>query len=192
MYIAFNGAQQLYYLYDRCIWPFSPMATAGRGNGLSLNTAPLMAETTNGRWALFLTMPSVVDYCGVIHCRAFASLSVLYGTLDSILFIVLFSHENSSSPPHSILGSYIPVRNINRKFHYGRFTLVLEAKLEPSNVTCARRQFPILHLRGILELSMCARRQFPILHLLGILELSMRATCPSHMRGRDSRMGYSD
>ena len=34
-----------------------------------------------------MTLPTVVAYCGVIHCRAFATLSILYGALDSILFI---------------------------------------------------------------------------------------------------------
>ena len=112
---------------------------------LSWNTAPLMAETTNARLAQFLTMLTVVEYCG-----GFASLSSLYGTLDSILFIVVCSHKNSSSPPHSILilGNHIPVRNIDRKFHHGRFTLVLEVKLGLSNITCALCQFPISYLLG--------------------------------------------
>ena len=98
-------------------------------NELTWNTAPLMAETTNAQSALFLTMPTAVEYCGVIHCRAFASLSILYSALDSILFIVLWSYEISSSPPHSILGIQIPVHNIDRKFNHGHFTLVLEPTL---------------------------------------------------------------
>ena len=133
---------------------------------------PLMSETTNARSARFLTMPSVVEYCGVIHCRAFASLSILYGTLDSILFIALCSNENSSSPPHLIMGNHIPVCHIDRKLYHGRFTLVFDAKLGSSNFTCSPRQF--------------------LIYYLGILELSMRATCPNHLRCRDRRVGYSD
>ena len=74
-----------------------------------------MAETTSGRLARFLTRPTVVEYSGVIHCGAFPSLSILYSALDSILFIALCSHENSSSPPHSTLGNHIPVCYIDRK-----------------------------------------------------------------------------
>ena len=62
-------------------------------NALYWNTAPHIIETTNARSALFLTIPAVVEYCGVIHCRAFPSLSILYVALDSILFTALCSHE---------------------------------------------------------------------------------------------------
>ena len=107
-----------------------------------------MAGTTDARAARYLTIPTAVEYCGVLHCGAFASMSILYGALDSILFIAVCSFENISSPPHSILDNHIPVRNIDRKFHPGRFKLVLEAKLGSSNVTCALRQFPIWYLFG--------------------------------------------
>ena len=137
-------------------------------NEISWNTAPLMAET-NAWSARFLTMPTVVEYCGVIHC---ASLSSLYDTLDSILFIVLCSHENSSSPSHSTLDNHIPDHNIDRKFHHGRFTLVLEMKLGSYNVSCALSS----------SYSIC----------LGILELFMHAMCPNHLRHRNHRMGYGD
>ena len=106
-------------------------------NELSWNTAPLMAETTTARSAQYLTMPTVVDYCGVMHCGTFASLSSLYSAMNSMFLIALCCHDNSSSPPHSILGNHIPVRHIDRNFHHGRFTLVLEAKLGWSNVACA-------------------------------------------------------
>ena len=112
-------------------------------NGLCWNIVPLMVEKNISRSARFLTMPTVVEYFGIIHCGAFASLSVIYGALDSILFIALCSHENSSSPPHSILGNHIPVCDNDRKLYHGRLTLVLEAKLGSSNVICALRQLPI-------------------------------------------------
>ena len=111
-----------------------------------------MASISSGKWAIlehsathgwnnqlawFLKMPAVVEYCGVIHCGAFVSLTVIYGALDSIPFIALCSYENSSSPPHSILGNNIPVHNIDGKFDHMHFTLVLEATLRLSNVTCA-------------------------------------------------------
>ena len=66
--------------------------------------------------------------------------------MDSVLFTALCSYENCSSPPRSILGNHIPVRNTDRKSHHGRFTLALEAKLGSSNVTCALRQFPVQYL----------------------------------------------
>ena len=118
---------------------------------LSSNTVPLMSETTNARSARFLTMSTVVEYCGVIHCGALASLSILYGSLDSILFIALCSNENSSSPPHSIMGNHNPVCNIDRKLYHGCFTLVLDAKLGSSNFTCSPRQFLIFGNSGVIH-----------------------------------------
>ena len=109
---------------------------------------PLMAETTKAQSGWFLTRPSVAEHCGVIHCGTFASLSILYSALDSILFTALCSHENSSSPPHSILGNHIPVCNIDRELHHGCFILALEAKRELSKVTSALRQFPTEYLFG--------------------------------------------
>ena len=130
-----------------------------------------MAEATNARSARFLTMPTVVECCGVRHCGEIVFLSILYGELDSILCISLCSYENSNSPPRLIVGNHTPDRNIDRKFHHGRFTLVLEAKLGSSNITCALR-----------------RRQF---HIVSVWEF-WSPTCPSHLRRRDRRMGYSD
>ena len=134
-----------------------------------------MAETTNARSARFLAMPTVVGYCGVSHplrgicvfvyslrwhlclCLfstvAFVSLSILYGALDSVHFIAFCFHENSSSPPNSILGNHIPVCNIDRKFHHGHFTLVLGAKLGSSNVTCALSTIP--HIVSVWEFWSC-------------------------------------
>ena len=138
---SINSLKEVYGLFRR--WRQSAAE-----NELSWNTAPLMAETTNARSVRFLTMPIVGECCAVIHCGAFASLSILYGALDSILFTALCSYENSSSPPHSILDNHIPVSNTDRKLHHGRITLVLEAKLESSNVTNALRQFLKLYLFG--------------------------------------------
>ena len=104
-----------------------------------------MAGTTNARSARFLPTSSSILWSQPLW--AFASLSVLYGTLDSILSIACCPYENSSSPPHSILGNHIPARNIDRKFHHGLLTLVLEARLGSSNVTCALR---VLHIFCIL------------------------------------------
>ena len=118
-------------------------------------------------------MPTVVEYCGVIHCGTFASLSILYGALDSVLFIALCSHENSSSPSHSIPGSHIPVCNIDRKFHHGRVHWSLNGSLGRSALRVPSDSSPC---------SIC----------LGILEVSMCAICPSHLRHQDRRMGYSD
>ena len=115
-------------------------------NESSWNTPALMAETTNVRLVRILTMPTVVEYCGVNHCGAFASLSSLYSALDAVLFIALCSNENSSSPPHLILGNHIPVRNIDGNFCQGHFTLVLEGKLGSSNMTCALRQLPMQYM----------------------------------------------
>ena len=142
-------------------------------NELSWITAPFMNETTNAQSARFLTVPTVVEYCGAIHCGAIASLSILYGALDSILFIALCSFENCSSPSYSILGNHIPVGNIDRKFIMD----VLYWSLKWS-LGC-----PTLHVPSDSS---------PYSICLGILKLSMRATCPSHLRHRDCRMGYSD
>ena len=62
---------------------FRPWRRSAAESELSRNTAPLMAETTNARSAGFLTMPTAVEYCGIIHCGAFASLSILLGACDS-------------------------------------------------------------------------------------------------------------
>ena len=51
--------------------PFSSIATVGTKNEFYWNIAKLMAETGNARSARFLTMPTVVEYCGVIHCGPF-------------------------------------------------------------------------------------------------------------------------
>ena len=135
---------------------------------------PLMAETTNNYVIGTVSgMPTVVEYCGVIHCGTFASLSILYGALDSVLFIALCSHENSSSPSHSIPGNHIPVCNIDRKFHHGRLQWSLKGSLG-----CPALRVP----SDSSPCSIC----------LGILEVSMCAICPSHLRRQDRRMGYSD
>ena len=112
------------------------------------------------------------DSSEIVVWGAFACLSLLYGALDTILFIVLCSHENNSSPPHSTLGTPIQVRNLDRKVNHGRFILVLEAKLGSSKVTRALSS----------PCSIC----------LIIVELSMCATCPGHLRRRDRWMEYSD
>ena len=108
--------------YAGYIYEYIALFVVGRRlaveNELSWNTAPLMAETTNVRSALFLTMPTVVEYCGIIHCGAFASLSIPYGAQDFILFISLCSYENNSSPPHWIPGNHIPVCNIDKKKNF--------------------------------------------------------------------------
>ena len=128
--------EYIYCLFRRWWW-------SAAENELSWNTALLTAETTNARVARFLTIPTGEEYSGVIHCGAFVFLFVLYSALDSILFIALCSHENSSSPLHWILGNHIPVCNTDRKFYHGRFTLVLEVKLGSSSITCALTEFPI-------------------------------------------------
>ena len=63
---------------------FSRWQQSAVENELSWNTMSLMAETSNTQLARFLTVPAVVEYCGVIHRGAFASLSSLYSALDSI------------------------------------------------------------------------------------------------------------
>ena len=73
-------------------------------NELSWNAAPLMAETTNAQSARFLIMPTVVEYCEVIHCGEFASLSILCSAGLSRR-----CHENSSSQSHSMLCNHILV-----------------------------------------------------------------------------------
>ena len=71
------------------IWPFSSMVMVVSGKLVILEHSLLMAETTNARFARFLTMPTVVECCVVIHCGAFVSLSVLYGVLDSVILFWL-------------------------------------------------------------------------------------------------------
>lgn len=106
-----------------------------------------MAKTTNVRSTRFLTTTTVVEYCGIINRWAFAFFSRLYGALDSFFFfIALCTRENSSSTAQLIASNRIPVHNIDRKFHRVRFTLVLEAKLESSNITSVFRQFPIQYV----------------------------------------------
>ena len=125
---ALHSATYIYiyiYIYTYIWGLFRWQRRSAAENELSWNTAPIMAKTNNARPAWFLTMPTVAEYCGIIHWGAVASLSVLYDTLDYILFIDLCSHENI------LLNtcSHVPVCIVDRKLYNGRLTLVLETKL---------------------------------------------------------------